>query len=121
MPHSVQDAWRLIEQHVAPAAPVRTRLAEADGLVTAEPIQATGDSPPFDKALMDGYAIRSEDFAAGRREFRVIADVTAGKTTDKTVESGTAIRIMTGAPIPNGADCVIPVELARSSASEVTF
>jgi molybdopterin molybdotransferase len=121
MPLSVHDAWRLIEQHIDPAPPSLTPLAHADGLVSAAPVHATGDSPPFDKALMDGYAIQAEDFASGRREFRVIADLTAGKTTDKTVESGTAIRIMTGAPIPDGADCVIPVELSRSSGSGVTF
>jgi molybdopterin molybdotransferase len=118
---SVQDAWRLIEQHIGPADAQLTRLPDADGLVTVEPLHATGDSPPFDKSLMDGYAIRAADYAAGRRDFSVIADITAGKTTDKTVETGTAIRIMTGAPLPTGANCVIPVELSRSSAGGVTF
>jgi len=118
---SVQDAWRHIEQAIGPAEPVKAPLADADGLVTAAAIHATGDSPPFDKALMDGFALRAADYAAGRREFRVIGELTAGMAPETVVEAGTAIRIMTGAPLPRGADCVIPVELSRPSEGSVVF
>ncbi len=110
---SVQEAWALIDEQIATAAAVSVGLQDADGLVTAEPVHASGDSPPFDKALMDGYAIRASDYAAGRREFEVLAEVTAGTTTSRAVVSGSAIRIMTGAQLPTFADCVIPVELTK--------
>ncbi len=113
---SVQDAWRLIDEHVATADPTAVQLAQADGLVTAEPIHATGDSPPFDKALMDGYAIRASDYLNGIREFRVVGEVTAGQTIDLTPEAETAIRIMTGAQLPRAADCVIPIEHTQPAA-----
>jgi len=124
MLESVQDAWRLIEKDIPPADPVATGLPLnlCDALVSAAPIHATGDSPPFDKALMDGYAIRFDDYAAGRREFDILEEVTAGKTASRQLTAGGAIRIMTGAPLPAGADCVIPVELVTSlSATTVTL
>ncbi|QDT56324.1 Molybdopterin molybdenumtransferase [Caulifigura coniformis] len=113
---SVQDAWRLIEREIPPAAPAEKGLplALCDGLVSTTAIHATGDSPPFDKSLMDGYAIRFDDYAAGRREFDILEEVTAGNTATRELTAGGTIRIMTGAPLPTGADCVIPVELVTS-------
>jgi molybdopterin molybdotransferase len=98
---------------VEPAAPDSVLLPDGLGLVLAEDIAADADSPPFDKALMDGYAVRSADFTSGSRELAVVAEVTAGRPTSLPVKGGEAIRLMTGAPLPEGADCVIPFERVR--------
>jgi molybdopterin molybdotransferase len=66
--------------------------------------------PPFDKAMMDGYAVRADDLAAGPRVLDVVEEITAGRTPTKSVDSGQAARIMTGAPMPAGADAVVMVE-----------
>lgn len=117
MVESVEAAWRIIEEEITAAEPepVEMPLDFGDGRVIAQPVHATMDSPPFDKALMDGYAIRFADYSAGTRSFEVIDEIVAGKLATRELTSGTAIRIMTGAPLPNGADCVIPVELVVSS------
>lgn len=87
---------------------------EALGRVLAEPVMAQDSLPPFANSSMDGYAVRAADVAAAGDEslvrLRVVADVAAGAPSDTAVTSGTAARIMTGAPLPPGADAVIPVE-----------
>jgi len=89
-------------------------LEEALGLVLAEEIISEDDSPPFDKALMDGYAVRAEDVRSGQARLRVIEEVTAGRLPQKTLGPGEATRIMTGAPLPAGADAVVPIEETRA-------
>jgi molybdopterin molybdotransferase len=83
--------------------------------VVAEPILASTSLPPWDNAAMDGYAVRAADTTAategGPARLSVIGEVRAGVAPDRAVASGTAIRIATGAPIPPGADAVVPVEL----------
>ena len=87
---------------------------EAIGQVLAEDVAAGFDIPPLDNTSMDGYAVRAADTvgAAGDspRELRVIGEVAAGYVFEGTVEPGTAVRIMTGAPMPAGADAVVPFE-----------
>jgi molybdenum cofactor synthesis domain-containing protein len=85
-------------------------LREAGGLVLAAAIDASHDLPPFPNSAMDGYAVRAEDVAATPAELRVLEDVPAGSVPSVTVEPGTAIKIMTGAPMPAGADSVVKVE-----------
>ena len=85
-------------------------MADALGLVLAEDAVCDLDSPPFDKALMDGFAVRTEDLVEGRGTLRVIDEVLAGQVPRQPVGPRQAIRIMTGAPIPDGADAVVPVE-----------
>jgi molybdopterin molybdotransferase len=82
-------------------------LGEAAGLALAEDIVSRVDSPPYCKALMDGYAVRSADRQAERR---ILEEVAAGAVPRYPVAPGTAVRIMTGAPIPDGADAVVPIE-----------
>ncbi|GAH14216.1 unnamed protein product, partial [marine sediment metagenome] len=80
----------------------------------AEDISSSIDIPPLDNSAMDGYAVRSADTHGASRQspriLRVIDTVTAGSISQSDVEPGTAIRIMTGAPIPKGADCVVRFE-----------
>jgi molybdopterin molybdotransferase len=101
--------------HARPLPPAATPLtAGILGLVLAEDVHSDLDMPPFDKALMDGYAVRSTDLPKGIGELEVIEEVTAGRTPSRRVEAGQATRIMTGAPMPAGADAVIIVERCRS-------
>ncbi len=109
------DAIALVERTARPLPARRQRLAAAAGAMLAEDVLADVDSPPWDRAMMDGFAIRSADMA-GRGddaiEFDVVLDLAAGDTTARTVASGACARIMTGAPVPPGADAVIPIESA---------
>jgi molybdopterin molybdotransferase len=85
-------------------------LHEADGFVLAGEIRADRDYPPFDKSLMDGYAVRCVDVARLPVELRVVGEVAAGATSERGLAEGEAIAIMTGAPLPAGADGILPVE-----------
>jgi len=106
---------------VAPLEPVSMPLQDARGLVLAERVVAPRNLPPFDNAAMDGYAVRSEDLARQGipATLRVIGAVFAGDVAAATVVAGTAMRIMTGAPVPPGADTVVPVELTDDGSGEV--
>src|SRR5260370_13172910 len=85
------------------------------GLVLAEDVASDIDMPPFDKALMDGFAVRCADLPEGQAVLTLIEEVTAGQTPRRTLAAGQATRIMTGAPIPAGADTVVMVERDRKS------
>jgi molybdopterin molybdotransferase len=109
------DALALIEQTATPLPPRRQRLLDACGSVLAAPVVADVDSPPWDRAMMDGFALRSDDVLAaggGVVELDVVVDLAAGDVTAVEIKPGGSGRIMTGAPIPLGADAIIPVELA---------
>lgn len=90
----------------------RVPLELALGRILAEPLRAERPDPPFDKALMDGYAVRAEE-TASPRTLRVVGRVAAGARDLPEVEPGTAAWINTGAPVPPGADAVVPVEQTR--------
>jgi molybdopterin molybdotransferase len=89
------------------------------GQVLAESVASDVDSPPFTKALMDGYAVRAADVEKVPAALRVIEEVAAGKVPTKPVKAGEATRIMTGAPIPDGADAVVAVERTEMAGAEV--
>ncbi len=110
---SVTEAQRRIVEHVRPLPAAPTPLASALGLVLAEDIASDIDMPPYDKAMMDGYAVRSADVAEDGAELNIIEEVTAGRVPRKALGPGQATRIMTGAPIPEGADAVVMVERTR--------
>jgi molybdopterin molybdotransferase len=93
-------------------------LSEAHGRVLAEPVASDLDSPPYTKALMDGYAVRSADVPTPPT-LKVIEEVAAGRVPARAVGSGEATRIMTGAPIPDGADAVVPHEQSRAEGNVV--
>jgi len=105
-----QAQSRMLEQ-VQPLPPQSLQLgAGVLGLVLAQEICSSNDSPPFAKALMDGFAVRSDDCANGQAELEIIEEVTAGRVAKKEVQAGQATQIMTGAPIPTGADAVVMIE-----------
>ncbi len=107
---TVQEALAAVLDGVSVLAAERVALPEALGRVLAEPVTARDSLPPFANSAMDGYALRAADTAVVPVTLQVIGDVAAGTVPDVTVTPGTAARIMTGAPLPNGADAVVPVE-----------
>jgi molybdopterin molybdotransferase len=113
------QAQRDILSQVERLPVVEVGLADAAGLVPAAVILAPHDVPPFANSAMDGFAVRSIDTAAAPVRLRVLEDVPAGSVASASVASGTAIRIMTGAPIPVGADAVVRVEDTESDGTEV--
>lgn len=108
------DALQLILAHLRPLDPVCLPLAEALGRAVAAPLQSRAQVPPFTNSAMDGYAVRSEDLVAATAgapiRLRVLGDLAAGGVPEGPVQPGEALRIMTGAPLPAGADAVVPVE-----------
>ncbi len=107
---SVDDYLARVLSFMQPLPPVMVPLLEALGLVLAEDVQMPRDMPAFDNSSMDGYAVISGDLEAVPTHLRVIEDIPAGAVPRATVTRGTAARIMTGAPMPAGADAVVRVE-----------
>lgn len=118
---SVDEALQRVVEHAGVQPIVRVPLSEATGLVLAEPAVADLDSPPFTKALMDGFAVRNEDLAGGKAELRIVGEITAGNRADRPLQPGTAYRIMTGAPMPEGAQAVVMVERSSVRDNRVTL
>jgi len=121
-----------VETHLAevlatirPLRPARLALQAAEGGVLAEPATAAGSLPPFDNSSMDGYAVHASDVAAATADAPVtlpVADqIPAGDSRTLTVAPGTCARIMTGAPMPGGADAVVPVEWTSGGTAQVQF
>src|SRR5262245_25104498 len=104
---SVAEAWQRIDERVKPLPAGLASLGELLGLRLAEDVVSSIDSPPFDKSLVDGFAIATSDRSP---VLRVVELVTAGTTPTKDVARGTTIRVMTGAPLPHGADAVVKWE-----------
>ena len=111
---SVEEALEKILSYVSPMEPVDVPLSDALGLTLAEEVFSPLDLPPMDNSAMDGFAVRYEDVSgAGPHnpsDLPVIGYVQAGALPDRDLQPGTAIRIMTGAPVPPGADTVVPFE-----------
>lgn len=111
---NVDRALDLILAKLTPLAPTRTPLMAAYGRYLAQDIIAHEDQPPFANSAVDGYAVRAADLAEARHDapvtLTVVDDIPAGKVSHVTLGEGTAARIMTGAPLPEGADAVVMVE-----------
>ena len=107
---SVDEALGEVLTQAQPLPAERRLALEALGLTLAEDIHADIDLPPFDKALVDGYAIKVAEFESGVREYFVGEEILAGKTPERPLAIGEAAAIMTGAPIPVGADGVVMIE-----------
>ena len=110
---SYADASRIVREHadrlVPRHAPEVVGLLDTLGRVLAEPILADRDQPPFPRSTRDGFACRAADVAAGL-PLEVIGSIRAGDAVVIEVSAGKAVEIMTGAPVPAGADCVVMVE-----------
>lgn len=106
---NVDDAIERILAKMTQLNAEKIHITDSLGRVLAEDIISTTDLPPFDNSAMDGFAIKAED-SGDNKTLNVVMDIPAGTSTDQTLNHGEAARIMTGAPIPNGADAVIPVE-----------
>ena len=101
--------------------PVQTPLAEAPGLILAEDLCASHDLPPFDNSSMDGFAVRAADIADAGTVLPVQGDIAAGALSVPTLMPNMALRIMTGAPLPDGADTVVPVEDTETRGNGIAF
>ena len=122
---SVEEHLQRVLAGVVPLSPLDVTLLDARGCVLAEDVTAPWPLPPFDNSAMDGYAVRIADVEAASDgkpvTLRVIDDVPAGYRASVDVREGTAIRIMTGAPLPEGAEAVVPVEWTDAGMPEVTI
>jgi molybdopterin molybdotransferase len=102
-----------------PLPVLRVALSEALGLALAEPVVATHDVPPFANSAVDGFAVMAADTRDAPVELSVLEDVPAGTVPERVVQPGTATKIMTGAPVPEGADAVVPVEITAEASGFV--
>ena len=110
---SVAEAIQIVREHT-PALPAeRISLDDALGRVLAEDIVADSDLPPFDRSQMDGYALRAADVKEVPVRLKIAGESAAGKGWHNELQEGQAVRIMTGAPVPKGADSVQQVELTH--------
>ncbi|WP_113913267.1 gephyrin-like molybdotransferase Glp [Roseovarius dicentrarchi] len=117
---SVDAALAHLFDLVTPLAVEMVPLRAGSGRVLAEPVFATRDQPPFAASAMDGYAVRSSDVAPGAT-FTLIGEAAAGHSFNGTVGAGQAVRIFTGAPMPQGADRVVIQEDVTASADVITL
>ena len=106
----LEEAKERVLSRVRARAPQVLAVRDALGLVLAEDVVATESIPPFDNTAVDGYAVKSEDVSTVPVRLKVVDEVRAGAWPTTTLEAGQAIRIMTGAPMPPGADAVVMVE-----------
>src|SRR5438445_7541420 len=118
---SVDEALERILARVRPLAATPIALLDALGLVLAEDVVADRDVPPFRNSAMDGYAVRASDVARAPAKLRVTGEIAAGMTPTGGVGAGEAMRIMTGAPLPDGADTVVRVEDTDNRTDTVTI
>ena len=120
-----EQARTLLLERLSPLGTERVTLARCEGRVLAEDIAATESIPSFDRSSYDGYAFRSADVAGATPDapvtLAVLEEIPAGVVPTLSVSKGTAARVMTGAPIPQGADAVVmfekqnlPPKLSRS-------
>ncbi len=116
---SVDEALKLVLDHTQPLGPQRVEVDYSLGMLLAETITSDIDSPPHDKSIVDGYAVIAADIQASGKELLVLEEVTAGNVPTHAVEPGTATRIMTGAPLPQGADAVVMVEQTTLAGDKV--
>jgi molybdenum cofactor synthesis domain-containing protein len=109
----ISQAIEIVLQQTTRLASEQVALPEAANRILAEDIIADTDLPPFDRAQMDGYAVRAADVAKTPAQLKIVGESAAGAGWHRQMNSGEAVRIMTGAPVPVGADAVQQVELTR--------
>src|SRR6266496_801227 len=110
---AVAEAIQIVKEQTPTLQTERVALAQTLGRYLAEDIVADSDLPPFDRSQMDGYAIRAQNVANAPVSLPIVGESAAGKGWHHEMEDGQAVRIMTGAPVPAGADSVQQVELTH--------
>ena len=122
---SVEEHQRIVLGDADALPAQRVALLDADGLVLAESVTASWPLPSFDNSSMDGYAVRVDDLAGATEtsavRLPVRGDIAAGQEAAERLEPGTAVRIMTGAPIPEGTEAVVPVEWTDGATDVVSI
>ena len=115
------DALKIIETQVKNLAAEKVEIADSCGRVLAEEIRADMDLPPFNRSQMDGFAVKVKDTKNAPVKLRIVGESSAGTGFDGKIKLGEAVRIMTGARIPDGADAVQKVELTNESDGFITI
>jgi molybdopterin molybdotransferase len=120
----VGTVLKWIDQHAKPLGSTVVPLEESVGRVSAEPLTASIDVPAFDRSAMDGYALRGAETSGASDynplAFRVIGQALPGRPFEGAVAAGSAVRVMTGAPLPAGTDAVVPAEYAEEQEGSVS-
>lgn len=112
---TVSEAIDLVVRNTGQLGHEMVELSKGVGRILAEDIAADMDIPPFDRSQMDGYAVRSIDTVGAPVELEIVGESAAGRGWHKTLGAGATVAIMTGAPVPAGADAVQKIELTRLS------
>ncbi len=116
---SVAEVDKLVRLIAEPSAVAELPLAAAAGRCLRERLIAKRPAPPFDRVMMDGFALRAEAWVEGVRSFRIEGSVSAGEPTRAITDQNGAIEVMTGAVLPPGTDCVVPIEACGVSGDRV--
>lgn len=120
---ALEEAQAKVNRDLSVPAPADMPVSESLGMVLAETVAADEAIPPFANTAMDGFAVRAEDTIGASKEhpvsLPVVATIAAGSVAPKPLASGEAMRIMTGAPVPEGADAIIMVELTKPAGFDV--
>ncbi|MDQ3749306.1 MAG: molybdopterin molybdenumtransferase MoeA, partial [Acidobacteriota bacterium] len=117
----ISEALQIIEKQVGTLSTEPIGLENSVGRVLAEKISADMDLPPFDRSQMDGFAVKLKDTKNAAAKLKIVGEAAAGKGFDSKIKSGEAVRIMTGARVPDGADAVQKVELTREENGFITI
>jgi molybdopterin molybdotransferase len=112
---TVDQALNIVLDQVETLGSESVAIEQAHRRILAEDVRADMDLPPFDRARMDGYAVRSSDVSTAPVKLRVIGEIAAGAQFEHRVNAGEAVKIFTGAPVPGGADAVQKVEVTRAN------
>lgn len=116
----ISNAIEIVKSEARPLRADTIGLSDAVGRILAEDMHADSDLPPFDRSQMDGFAVRAEDTADPPVLLKIAGESAAGRGWHKTLKRGEAVRIMTGAPVPKGADAVQKVELTSEAPDHVS-
>ena len=118
--HSVDTATRMIHSHCPDPGTERVHWSHAAGRILAEPVIADRDFPPFDRVAMDGVALQYQAWLDGLRQFPLEGSQAAGQPRGRLHSPEHCIEAMTGAPLPEGCDCIVPVELLERQGNTFT-
>lgn len=118
---SISKAVSIVNSETAVLGVERIRLSASVGRILAEDVKADTDMPPFDRSQMDGFAVIAKDSAKAPIELKIIGESTAGSGWHRKMKKGEAVRIMTGAPVPNDADSIQKIELTKEVGGIITI